>query len=561
MGSHELLLYDIHDAVISPPLSSDWEKQSFSGIVKSDLIKKLNVTPDTFADALLMVGTSFLSPFPPLLDTAIISRQPYTIADAVNLLRTSEKSVTTTCTAFNDILQLRDPNWLDKYRKAKMGVKHCVTVHVDGSMKIREYDTLTQDNHEYLGLQLPPELYHYLSKVVMGPRLMNNFSSLESVVFPTLDGVVSEEYRQLISRSLVPLKEKSIALLSSRIHRGFRFKEITLRYWFDDSLNQKMVPRDIQPDPNLQADTWRVKDAALKGQSAAETTAGKLSFAVLSLQEEDFLAKTIAPAKEPAVLTSKSEVLSNALWRLLHLRGYINDKHELTSWGKALATTLKAIGPSAKTYDDVHRMEEAAFLAYELLRFDNLNSRNRHSELIGGPLRGTDEDKASCILIGRTACLLRLRHQNIGYTGPLSKNFLAYHSLIRAVREADRDLLEAVVASMFLNSQANRSRETLDDLAHSLPFSADVNVGLGIAVKTYLDDVVEADLTKEERQEEKAHYANRYLPNSINFPEDLEVAFVFFDALYDGVKTLGEEIPEADGKAWDAAKEYLAKRR
>jgi hypothetical protein len=148
--------------------------------------------------------------------------------------------------------------------------------------------------------------------------------------------------------------------------------------------------------------------------------------------------------------------MSNVLWRLLHLRKFVNDQHQLTGWGNALATTLKAIAPEVQKYADVHHIEEAAFLAFELIRFNNLNSRNRHTELIGGPLRGTEADKGNCILIGRTSCLLKLRHANIGYTGPLSKNFLSFHTLIKAVRETDRDLLEAIAASMFLSNQANR---------------------------------------------------------------------------------------------------------
>src|ERR1700733_14866302 len=104
MGSQELLLYDIHDAVILPPSSSDWEKKAFSGIIKSEIIKKLGVTPDMFADALLMIGTTFLPTFPPLLPNEKISRQPFSVGDAVNLLRASEKSVTSACTSFSDIL-------------------------------------------------------------------------------------------------------------------------------------------------------------------------------------------------------------------------------------------------------------------------------------------------------------------------------------------------------------------------------------------------------------------------------------------------------------------------
>ena len=454
MGSQELVIYDITDSVMSIPSAADWEKKSFSGIFKNDLIKKLNVTADMFADAMLMVGTSFLPTFPPLQDPEIIRPQPAVIVDAINLLRTSEKSVTTTCTAFSDILQVRDPNWLDKYRRAKMGVKHCVTVNKEGRVIVKDYDHLTGDNVEYIGLQPPPELYHYLSTAVVGPRLLNSLGSLEFLAYPTLDGVISEEYRQLTAQSLMPLKEITAALVTSRIHRGFQFRPINMKLWFDDSLKQPLNHRGRQPQTNDQIDTWGVKEEELKAQEQATgAKAGKLTFALLALQNKFSNQST---AGDVAGLSLNFELLPNALWRLLHVREYINDKHELTNWGKALATTLKLLAPTVKKHNDIHHAEEAAFLAFELLRFDNLNNRNRHAELIGGPLRGSDEDKANCLLIGRTACLLKIRHKNIGYTGPLSKNFLHYYSIIRAVRETDRDLLEAIVASMLLSGQAAR---------------------------------------------------------------------------------------------------------
>ncbi len=578
MGSKELLLYEI-DALILPLIPTDWENKSWRGIFKPDMLTNLKVTPDLLADALLMAGTSFLPVFPALLDSQVAD-QPPSLTNAINLLRTSDKSVTSTCVTFDADLKQRDPKWLDKYRKAKMGLKHPVTLNVDGSIHTQDWDRLTIDNNEYLGLQLPAELHFYLSKALIGPRILNCFVSLQSVVFPTLDGVTSDEYKRLVTRLLVPVKETTAALIASRIHRGFQFKDIEMRFWFDESSKQTLVHRNMQAITNQQADTWGVRDALLKSQKVASSgPPGTLSFALLSLQTKDFPPSTISKDKIIG-LSSKSEVISNALWRLLHLRGYINDQHELTAWGRALATTMKSIGPTVKKYNDIQHIEEAAFLAFELLRFDNLNSRNRHSELIGGPLRGSDDDKANCILIGRTACLLKLRHHNIGYTGPLSKNFLAFHSIIKAVREIDRDLLEAVTASMFLSNQASRDRsddEYYQDLGrrlvrflillsctltqNSLQFSKDIDTGLGIAVKTYLDDFLKLEWTAEDREKNKSEYVNRYLPHSVNFREDLDVAFKFFDAVYEGVKTLKDEIGDADKGAWDAAKSYLEKRR
>ncbi|CAG8975384.1 hypothetical protein HYALB_00009525 [Hymenoscyphus albidus] len=564
MGSQELLLYDIDDCILLPPSAAHWDSKKIVGISKSEIIRRLNVTPEVLADALLMIGTSFLPPFPPLSDRNIISLQPFTVKDAANLLRTSEKSVNATCAAFSDILQLQDPNWLDKFRKAKMIVKHCGTVRENGDVQIKDFDRLTVDNREYLGMQLPAELYYYLSKALIGPRIMNSFLLLGSLVLPTFDGVVSDEYRKLVGSTLVPLKETATTLIVSRIHRAFQYKDITLKFWFDDNFKATMVPKNLllQTPTNKQADSWKVKESVLQeAEKATGLSAGTLSFALISLLDNDFPSKTITDDKD-VKLETESEIVSNVLWRVLHLRGYINDEHKLTSWGKALATTLKAVRGDVKAYKDIHHIQEAAFLAFELLRFDNLNSRNRHSELIGGPLRGDDADKASCILIGRTACLLKIRHNNVGYTGPLSKNLLSFYSIIKAVRETDRDLVEAAAASMFLNGHGNRERKDFAKIGKSLPLSTDIDIAFGIAVKTYLDDFVEVNATAEEKAIKKPKYIDRYLPFAVNWPEDLQVAMNFFDALHAGVKTLeGGEIPEADRKAWDEAGAWLAARK
>lgn len=75
----------------------------------------------------------------------------------------------------------------------------------------------------------------------------------------------------------------------------------------------------------------------------------------------------------------------------------------------------------------------------------------------------------------------------------------------------------------------------------------------------FLDDELLSDKAKREAKLPKHIQDN--LPQSVNFVEDLEVAFKFFDAVYEGVKTLGKEISEKDRRGWDNAKAYLDVRR
>jgi hypothetical protein len=88
---------------------------------------------------------------------------------------------------------------------------------------------------------------------------------------------------------------------------------------------------------------------------------------------------------------------------------------------------------------------------------------------------------------------------------------------------------------------------------------SDVDVGLGIAVKTYLDDHCTPGSSRAEKTAAKEKYARELIPHSVNFSEDLDIAFQFFDAVYTGIKAIGDAVP--DQEIWKGASEYLAERR
>ncbi|KAK5631197.1 hypothetical protein RRF57_006912 [Xylaria bambusicola] len=558
MGSQELLLYPIQDLVIR---YIDWDNRTFTGIQKKAIIKNLGVTEPMFIDAVLMTGTSFLPSFPPLKEPSITPRQPSTVQDAVNLLRTAEKSVTNACNSFNDILSKRDPNWLQKYRRARMSVDHFVFIDETGEIKVYNYETLTHDNWEYLGYRLPEELYHYLDRGLIGARLPSWISHGRVVVFPTLDGVSPAEYRHLVTSQLIDLRQLAIYLVLSRMNRGIQFKPINIRLWYDEKYSHKIEyrPQDPQAVKAIQqAHSWDVKEAIVK-QYFPDAKHGSVLFEVLALKNPDFAKSTISKARVRNI-ASRELILSITFWRYLHLRGYVNENHQLTSWGEALAKSLEALKPTVSKHSTVPGLFEAVLLAYELLRFDLLNTRNQHPELNGLPMTGSDDDKASLLLISRCTILLKLRHQANGYTGPLSKNFLCFRSLSSSVRESCRDLFEAIVASLFLHAQAEREREDYLQIGQSLPFLTDTDVALGIAVKTFLDDIHPNEST-EQKAAKKADFPGKFVPYATNFYEDLDIACDFFNALHAGVKTLTTELPNGDISVWDKAAVYLQLRR
>ncbi|GFP55531.1 uncharacterized protein C139.01c [Trichoderma asperellum] len=551
MGSQELLLYPIQDSVIR---NLDWNAGTVTAISKKRVMRALGVNESMFIDAMLMTGTSFLPTFPPLQDTSIYPA-PFTIAEAVNILRTSDKAVVSACASFNDILQAKDPNWLDKYRKARMAVHHFIYISESGEVTVHDFDRLTQDNHEYLGLQMPAELFHYLNTGLIGARILNGITHGQILVLPTLDGTASDEYKKLVTSQILPIKEQALGLIIPRVHRGIGHKDITMKVWFDPNYSYTFNHRSAQPPPSQRVGTWDVKEKDLRDFFPADF-AGPVYLEVLALANQDFVEKTISREKPIRGIDSTDMVVSVAIWRFLHLRGYVDDSHKLTNWGNALATTLIAIKDATEDGPDVPGIDEAALLAFELLRFGLLSGKYVEGAP-GMPRKGTDDEKSSVILISQCASLLKLRHQVFGYTGPLNKSLLGFRGLSTTVREADRDLIEAIVASMFMYGQCKRDRADQLEISQKLPFSQEPHIGLGIATLTFFDEDEPSD-DKEARAARLEAFPETFVPLSEALPEDFRIAIDFVSALNQGVQTLdAAALPPNEKSAWTKAQDYI----
>lgn len=105
--------------------------------------------------------------------------------------------------------------------------------------------------------------------------------------------------------------------------------------------------------------------------------------ALRALKDSAFLPK--ATSKPPnSVLRTTDEIIYNVLWRFLQLRGFVNEKHELTSWGVALEAAISAL-------DSADKMEEYVFVAIEMLRMGLVNGKDM-TKIPGGAEYGTGKE-------------------------------------------------------------------------------------------------------------------------------------------------------------------------
>ncbi|EFX03005.1 xpg i-region protein [Grosmannia clavigera kw1407] len=556
MGQQELLLYPIHDCIIR---AIDWETNKVTYISKKQILRNLNVSEPMFIDAFLMTGSSFLPSFPPLRDGTTYPRQP-SVMDALNMLRTADKNIANLCASFHDVLQAQDPNWLDKFRKARMVVDHFIYVAESGEIQVYDFEKLTKDNHLYLGLQLPSELFHYLNTGLVGPEVLSWISHGQITILPTLEGYASPEYRELVSKQLVPYYETALGLVIPRLNRGLQFRDIVLKVWYDKGFSLSINHRNEGNSPASRVEKWNVTGESLSTHFP-KAQSGTIAFELSAFANKDFIASTLN-ARKAKGLESEDAIVSLSIWKLLTLNGYIKEKTlELTAWGTALAKTLSALEPLAAKAPDPLALFHAALLSYELIRLGLLTTGHRQAELQGWPVNGSEEDKSCVVLISRVATLLQLRQDVSGYTGPLSKNLLAFHSMTVAVGSANRNVIEALLANTFMSGQAKRSKLDNWKISHRLPFYEFPDAALSIAVKTFLDEST-FDTTPEQRQQRQKEFPENFIPRALKPFEDFDMVFGLVDALHAGVGTLGDSEMKADVKAdWDKAKKYLDRRR
>lgn len=152
-------------------------------------------------------------------------------------------------------------------------------------------------------------------------------------------------------------------------------------------------------------------------------------------------------------MEDSDQICANTLARYLQLRGYVSSDHTYTPLGKSLDAAFKALPRNVPS-----ETSEAVYLAIELLRLKLLNSDNMFPSppYVGAPFRGSEADQRNTLLVSRVACLGSLGHKSIGYTGPLSRHLLAYHSVISAVRDCQRDLVEMCLGSLLFTGAVDR---------------------------------------------------------------------------------------------------------
>ncbi|PGH19435.1 hypothetical protein AJ80_03936 [Polytolypa hystricis UAMH7299] len=547
-GTSDLFLFEV-DKVIT---KIDTDLHQFTWITKQVCQDDLGrLSNEQFVDFCLLLGSPYLRTFPPFENPSYPGKG-VNIREAVALFNNSGRTALGLCTQFEDDRRVHDLQYADRFKRAYMTVKHHVIMDTEGKVGPLDPENVSSDLHELIGQRLPEELYFYMSNGILGAQVPNWLTSGELVIALPLGTEDTEVYRRLVGEQLMPIRTQSLCLLSNSLHRFYQTKAISIRPWFDEKSERSINLKDLPSVKDLVV-SWKIQSEKFPEKiRELQTNSPLLTFAVKSLRDSNFAASTISPRDAPT-LVSKSDIVANVTWRFLQLRGYVNEKHQLTQWGETLEKALSTLNPS-------ENLEEATFIAIEMLRLGVLSAKDWFPNISGGPMRGSEDEKNFNLLISRVACIGKIRHKPIGYSGPLSRQLLSFRSLVCATRAELRNLTEVILAGLLLSGEADRDRSDWTELSLSLPFIDDNDCGLGIAVRTYLDDLPQqAEPTSEQVRAETKAKGTDWFQHADSFNGNLDMAFHLWDAVYQASQNGPREF--RDAKFWDEANKWLQERR
>ena len=205
----------------------------------------------------MLSGSSLLPVFPPLTDPALY-RKPFTIRNVTDLIVSSGGSVARLCAQYPAVPFIKSV-YLPQYKKAATRIKHHVVMTAEGDVEILDKEHAPDDVHDCIGLRLPEELYMYLSRGMLRPRVLSWLTSGTISITQPLAGGDGKAYQDLVKIQLDPLRRQTLKILTEPIHRYYQSRDMTTTLWFDPSYDGKFNMKEV-PSSKEALSKWNVKN-------------------------------------------------------------------------------------------------------------------------------------------------------------------------------------------------------------------------------------------------------------------------------------------------------------
>ncbi|KAG0244913.1 hypothetical protein BGW41_005512 [Actinomortierella wolfii] len=535
-GSSELLMFDV-DRVIT---SVDFEKGTFSVISKKALLQDLQLSDDQFLDLCILAGFDHCPTFPPLtMDGSFAFKH---LLDLLRTHRTGFNAVK----AYADAPAIVSSNYGDVFMRTRCAIRYQPVMTTEGHIEPLNADQAPSDMHEFVGVRLPDEVYYYLSRGAISEFALNVLLSGYSVEYSPLCNGETKEYKNLLTSTVLGIKAQTLACLTAHLHNYFREKKVLAVYWFEYGTNapEHPIKEDAAPIKVSEVANWKSGKSAIKGEKATFATA------LATVATPADAASTVrASSAEKVALETQTEIHARYLLKLLQLRSFVDNKHELTPYGKALLAGNKVQADKANFQDEL-------FVALEAIRAGVLSNRPYSSTYTKTQAIQDEAIVKASRLISRTCSILNGRFEGTKpWTGPLNRDLLVFNSMQRSLTKNLRSLSEAVVLETLLADEYNKEKVDYSNLGTNTPFAYESSTVLGILVQQYIEIVANApSSTPDQAIQQLTKQLGSALTSlfSHSLKDELARAFEFWQVVAAAASSLGE----TGAISKDVAKEF-----
>jgi len=543
-GPPGLLLYGVHSVVIL----MNFQMNTFDWVDLSSVLDKWQISRDQFVDACMLAGTEYCLTYPYLNLGHFQPAAPgrFNFDAAVYIIKQAPLINWMQTFPTEDMKN----DHVEGYCICKVLVQNSPVLHLQDHM-IRPLGAsqIPVDFSVIMGEKLPNSLYYLMLNGIISHKLPQALAKGEwtDKSQPLVD---TSEFRDLLL-SLQDYRETALGLLARHLHQGFQSKRILCKaFWDPHTVRQGLVDgASLPPDARLIQPSipkglrWQINHQALEAEMRRQGVNHVDFKFCLNWHAHDFNADgpLIREAlKENEQLPNPSNDIKSLAavvhFMVLEHLGLIAEDAGMTVLGDVLKDT-----PA--------QFQESCLVALEMMKFGCLSGepfepadpQRPFPEQVQYPRQADPRTKA-VHLLSRVMSLVPMRLKNDMWNADVDFDLAAFHSLVRILKRALRQLVEASLGSMLLKDLqrvrllpagfmcASPKRDDPTTTPAVLPTFMLPRACMGIVVRHFLSFKGDAEQFKKD--------ITARFPCCVQPLEDLASAFAFWNDLRRCVGTI-----------------------
>jgi len=475
-GPPGLLLYGVQRVVIH----IDFQRTVFDWVDLESVLSKWQISPDQFVDACMLAGTEYCLTYPYLnlghfqppaapgrfnFDAAVyIIKQ----APLINWMQTFPTE------------DMKNDH-VDGYCICKVLVQNSPVLHMQDNV-IRPLGATTPgapapqvpwDFSSIMGEKLPNGLYYLMLHGVISHKLPQALAKGEwtDKSQPLVDTI---EFRGLLT-DLQEYRETALGLIARHLHHGFQKKNIICKAFWEahhpirqgtgggqpgmppgapgagpDGDHPPMDVRVIHPNVKKGL-RWRIDKDAVEAEMKRQGTDRVdfkfcLNWHACEFERDGPLVKDLQEPGEPWFSNDKNSLAALVHFMVLsHLELIATEDGGMTVLGNVLKDTPR-------------NLQESCLVALEMLKFGVLSgepfeaaqTERPFPAQVEYPIAPVQPRTKAVLLLSRVMSLVPMKLKNDMWNADVDFDLAAFHSLVRILKRALRQLVEASLASVLL---------------------------------------------------------------------------------------------------------------